>query len=324
MRHARVRADEENRRGEDAEVDLQHVGEGVAQPEVVDEPEHRVVLVAVLALEVLGRREREQRLVVAADVVDRHRRQRDPRQREVDREHGDRHEQHRARDRAQRVAGLLAQVRDRLDPGVREHRDRDREEERAPGRGDAEVHVRLQHRRREHQHEAEQHQQQLGGEVRDGQEDVDPRGLLDADDVHQHQQRDHDDSDDDVPRVLPQRRPEDGQVVRHEERRDGDRGDVVQHLRPGRLERDELVERVPREARGAARLRVVDGALGVGRRREGEDQPGDDEDDRRQPERVDRDDAERVVDRRADVAVGGREQRRRAENPLEPLLAPPA
>src|SRR6185437_9345045 len=42
------------------------------------------------------------------------------------------------------------------------------------------------------------------------------------------------------------------------------RRDVVEHLRPRRLERDELVERVPGEARRAARLRVAHRPLGVG------------------------------------------------------------
>src|SRR6185437_3073953 len=45
---------------------------------------------------------------------------------------------------------------------------------------------------------------------------------------------------------------------------------------------------------------------------------GDGERDRRQPERVDGDQAERVVDRRADVAVRRREQRRRPEHSVEP------
>ena len=56
----------------------------------------------------------------------------------------------------------------------------------------------------------------------------------------------------------------------------------------------------------------------------GEEEAGDDEDERRQAEREDRGEAERVVDRGADVAVGGREERRGAENSLEALLSPPA
>ena len=136
---------------------------------------------------------------------------------------------------------------------------------------------------------------------------------------------DHDDAADDVPRVLSQRLPEDREVVRHEERRDGDRDDVVEHLRPGGLERDDLVERVAREARGAAGLREAHRALGVRRGGGREEEAGDDEDDRRQPEREDRDYAERVVDRRADVAVRGGEERVRSEDALELLgLATPS
>ena len=115
--------------------------------------------------------------------------------------------------------------------------------------------------------------------------------------------------------------PEDREVVRHEVRRDGDRDDVVEHLRPGRPERGELVERVPREGGGAAGLRVAHRPLGVGGRGGGEDDPAQQEDDRRQAERERGGDAERVVDRGADVAVGGREERRRAEDALEARLA---
>ena len=111
--------------------------------------------------------------------------------------------------------------------------------------------------------------------------------------------------------------------MRHEEGRRRDRDDVHEHLRPGGAEGDDLVEGVAREARRAAGLRVAHGALGVRGRGGGEDDAGDDEHERRQPERVDRGQAERVVDRRADVAVGGREERRRPENSFEPGLLPP-
>src|SRR5262249_11715481 len=82
--------------------------------------------------------------------------------------------------------------------------------------------------------------------------------------------------------------------------------------------------RVPGEARRAARLRVADGALRIGRRRRREEDAGDDEDERRQPEREDRGDTERVVDGRPDVAVGGGEQGGCPENPVQVLLAPTA
>src|SRR6185295_9915100 len=99
----------------------------------------------------------------------------------------------------------------------------------------------------------------------------------------------------------PERLPEDREIVRDEERRRRDRDDVDEHLRPGGPERDELVEAVPREARRASRLGEADGALRVRRGRGCEYDPRDDEDERRQPEGEDRGEAERVVDRRADV-----------------------
>ena len=75
------------------------------------------------------------------------------------------------------------------------------------------------------------------------------------------------------------------------------------------------------EARGAAGLRVADRPLRVGGRGRGEDHAGDDEDERREAEGEGRGDAERVVDGGADVPVGRREERRRAEHPLEAMRA---
>ena len=82
--------------------------------------------------------------------------------------------------------------------------------------------------RAEDENEADHDQQHLGGEIHDGEKDVDARRLLDADDVERDEQDDHDRAADDVPGVVAQRLPEDGQVMRHEERRDGDRRDVGQ------------------------------------------------------------------------------------------------
>ena len=110
------------------------------------------------------------------------------------------------------------------------------------------------------------------------------------------------------PGAVPERTPEDGQVVRDEEGRDRDRDDVIEHLPPGGDEADHLVEGVAGEARGPARLGVHHGRLGVGGGGEHEDQPGDDEGDRGQPEGEGGGHPERVVDRGADVAVGGGEQ----------------
>ena len=131
-------------------------------------------------------------------------------------------------------------------------------------------------------------------------------------------------ADDDVPWVLAQRRPEHGEVVRDEERRHGDRRDVVEHLRPRGGEAHRLVEGVTREAGRAARLRIADRPFRVRRRGAREDEPGEDEDERRETERVDRDDAEGVVDGGADVAVRRGEERVRSEHALELVLWAPS
>src|SRR2546421_5480705 len=298
-------------RGEKANVYLGNGEKLPADAEVLDEPEHRVVREAVRW------RQAEHRLVVAVDQMHRHGGERDQRQREVDGEDRDRDHDDRARDAPHRVACLLREVRDGLDPRVGDHRNRDREQEVAPGRRRAEVDVRHEDVRAEDEREAEQHEQDLRGEVDPGEPDVDPCRLLDPDDVQPDEKDDDDRAADDVPRVLPQRLPEDREVVRHEKRRDGDRDDVVEHLRPGRPERDDLVEGVPREARGAAGLRVEHRPFRVRRSGRREEEAGDDEDDGRQPEREGGGYAERVVDRRADVAVRGGEKSVRPEDALE-------
>ena len=62
-------------------------------------------------------------------------------------------------------------------------------------------------------------------------------------------------------------------------------------------------------------------ALDVGDRRQHEQQPGAEEDQRRQAEAAVGDHAEREVDREADRRVGDREQQRDPEQPLR-LIAP--
>jgi hypothetical protein len=217
---------------------------------------------------------------------------------------------------------LLGQVRDGFDAGVGEHRHRYRNRQVRPRGRHTPVHVVDEHLRVDHEYEAEDHEEDLRDEVDDREHDAHARRLLHAHRVQDDEDDDHDDPPDDVPRVLLQRLPEDGQVVRHEEGRRRDRDHVDEHLRPGRAEGDDLVERMPCEAGRAAGLRVADGALGVRRGGGREDHAGDHEHERRQAERVDSGQAERVVDRRADVAVRRREQRGRSEHPLERLLLP--
>ena len=247
---------------------------------------------------------------VAGGVLgDRHRRERDDRDQQVEAEHGGDGEADAAGDRAGRVLGLLGHVGDRLDPGVGDHPDRDPEREVAPGRGDAEVDVVDQDLRAEDQDQADPDQHDLGGEVGDGEDQVQFRRLLGAADVDQGEGDDQRRAADDVAGAAAQPGPEDGQVVGHEEGRDRDRDRVVEHLPPGGDEADQLVEGVAGEAGGAAGLRVHHRRLGVGGGGGGEDQAGDDEGDRGQAEGEGGGDAERVVDRGADVAVGGGEQR---------------
>ena len=315
--HPRVRRDEEDGRGQQPDVDLGEVVHEPLEPEVLDDAEDGVVRVPALL-----RGERQQRRQLPVDLLDGQRGERDEREREVDREHRPGDELVRGRDRAHRVAGLLGEVGDGLDAGVREHRDRDRDREVRPRRRDAPVDVLDERLGAEDEREADDDEQELRREVDHRERDREPRRLLHADDVQRDEHDDHDRAAHDVPRVLVQRLPEDRQVVRDEERRDRDRDDVDEHLRPARDEARELVERVAREARRAARLGEARRALRVGRRGRGEDDPGDDEDERRQAERVERGQAERVVDRGADVAVGGREERGRAEDALELDLAP--
>jgi hypothetical protein len=111
-------------------------------------------------------------------------------------------------------------------------------------------------------------------------------------------------------RELP---PEHREVVGDHERRDRDEDEEVQEDRPGRDERPQLVERVAGEHRRPGALLVQRGALDVGERRQDEEEPGDEEDERRGAERVLGHDAEHEVQGGRDRRVDDREQRRRAE-----------
>ena len=135
--HAGVRGDEQDRRGEDPDVDLRRVQHRAVQAEVVDEAEHRD-----RSRSRPRRRQPEQRRSSPSVLLHRQRGERDQRQREVDREDGARDQLDRTRDVSRRVARLLGEVRDGLDAGVGDHRDRDREREVRPRRRDAPVDVR--------------------------------------------------------------------------------------------------------------------------------------------------------------------------------------
>ena len=170
----------------------------------------------------------------------------------------------------------------------------------------------------EHEEEAEGDDRELAEEVDDREHEVDGYRVLDPADVDEREQRDDDGGAGDVPRRALEAVPGDAPgVVRREERRDRDRDDVVEHLRPGREERPLLVEGAAREQRRATRLGVHRGRLGVGRGGAVEQRAGQQEDERREARRKGRDEPERVVDRRADVAVRGGEERVDPEHALQ-------
>ena len=272
------------------------------EAEVRDDPEHRVVLVAV------RRRLPEQRVRPGAVADHRQRRQRHHGHPGVHAEHRDQDVVDRQRHVPARVARLLGHVRDGLDPGVGEHGQRQREDQMRVARRRAQVDLVDEQRRVQHEYRADADDQDLGGQVEHSEHEVEVRGLADPADVQPGEQRDHDQAADHVSGRMGQRLPERAQVVGHEERRDRDRQDVVEAEGPAGEERDQFVERVAGKTRRAARLREHRRALGVRLGRQGEQPTGQHEHHRREAQRVGGNQTQRVVDRRAHVAVGGREQ----------------
>ena len=114
----------------------------------------------------------------------RQRRQRDPREREVDREHGDHHALDRGRDRLRLVARLARHVRDRLDAGVGDGADRDRDQEVASRSGARRAQVLDQDLRAEDQEHAGDDERELADEVDHREHDVDADRVLHATHVH--------------------------------------------------------------------------------------------------------------------------------------------
>ena len=106
----------------------------------------------------------------------------------------------------------------------------------------------------------------------------------------------------------------------HEKRRDGDRDDVVERERPAREEGRDLVERVARERGCAAGFGEHGRALGIRLGREHEQTTGEQEHQRRDAQRIHRHQPERVVDRGAHVAVGGRKHARDADRTAQAVL----
>ncbi len=195
---AGVGGDQEDHRGEDPDVDRERIGEPRAEADVLDDAEHRVV----------GERGPELGRVVAVGLArHRHRRERDRRQQRVEADHGRDHHPGAAGDRARGVARLLGHVRDRLDPGVRDHPDRDAEREVAPARHGAEVDLADQQVGVEDEREADRDERDLGQQIGDREHDVEARRLLGPLHVQRRQQRDHADAEEDVGRARARADP---------------------------------------------------------------------------------------------------------------------
>jgi hypothetical protein len=108
------------------------------------------------------------------------------------------------------------------------------------------------------------------------------------------------------------------EVVRNEKGTDCDRQDVVEGEAPAGDEGDDLVEGVTGKGGGAAGLRKHCRPLGIGLCGEGEEPPSKHEDHGCEAERVSGNQAERVVDRGADVAIGSRKQARHPNRFAQP------
>ena len=193
----------------------------------------------------------------------------------------------RARQRAPRLGRLLGEVRNRLEPGVGEHRERQREREVAPVLAAREAEPVDERGRREQEREPEHDEQRLHDEVeeRDGERpEVESRAPEDPDPGDHHDDRA---ADDRVPGRLAQGRLAErpGEVVRHEERRERHDDEEVEEEHPSGHESGEVVERASDERRRAARLGQRRRPLRVRERDEDEHGARDEENERRQPER---------------------------------------
>ena len=164
------------------------------------------------------------------------------------------------------------------------------------------------------------HEHELGDQVGEGQHQVEGARLLDADDVDHDEDRDQHDRRGDMRGLVGLERcqhrhvlAEKAHVADSEVRGDRYRRGVVQKLDPADDVADRRVEGAARKARAAARVRQGGRALRVVEGGGDEDESGEDQRDRREPEGKSGGDPERVVDARSDVAVAGREERAGAQ-----------
>ena len=291
----------------DPDVDVEHVAEPDRQLRAQrrDDPHQR--------------RPSPRRAERRVAVLDRERREPDDRDQHVDHDHRAERAEEAARQVAARLAGLLGEVRDRLEPRVGEHRERQREGELVPGRRGADRDPVRQQVAGEEEAEAEHDEHQLGDEVDDRDGEPDPVEARPADEPDRRDPGDDPDRRDDVPGLAlePVQVERVAEVVRQEQRRERDHDQVVEEQHPAGREAGEVVERDARERGGAAGLGDRRRSLRVRERDEQEEDAGEEQDGRGEPERLLGDDPEREVDRRGDLAVGDRGERGDVEHPLQ-------
>ncbi len=158
---------------------------------------------------------------------------------------------------------------------------------------------------REEDREAEDHEQHLRDEVEERHGDPDAVELRSPEETHAGDRCDNHAGRDHVARppgdrIDPESKPK---IVRDEERRERDHDQVVEEEHPPREEAHEIVEGDAHERRRTSGLADRRRSLGVGERDDEEEQADDPEDDGREAKRVQRDHAEREVDRGGDLAV---------------------
>ena len=239
---------------------------------------------------------------------------------DVDRHDRADRDEERAREVDARPPRLLREVRDRLEAGVGEHREGHCEEERVPGRRGTERGSMRERVRREEEDEAGNDEEQLHEQVECRDDEADGVERRTPEEPYRRDEHDRADRDHDIPGVALERvDPESGaEVVRHEERGERDHDQVVEEERPAGHEPGQVVERDADEGRGAARLSDRRRPFGVRHRHDEEQHADDREDDRREPERMQRDDAEREVERGRHLAVRDGGERRRVQHALQP------
>jgi hypothetical protein len=215
------------------------------------------------------------------------------------------------------------EVGGRLDPGVGEHRDDRRVDDVAQARVAEEVDLLGQPVGVHDDDRADHDHRQLQAEVGERYEGEAALAAAagDVEDVEDAGADDHHRGDHEFGAAVVEARPDRHQVVRHADRRQGDHDQVVEQDRPAGDEGDQLVEGVAGEGGGAAALAEHRAALDVGERRQPEEEPGDEEDQRGEPEAFLRHHPEGEVDREADRRVGGGEEPGHAQAAAQFALA---